>query len=169
MKWQPMTRTSLLRAIDRRRIQDAIERAESRTSGEIRVSVCRVFWGDVRRVAERAFTRLGMTRTRERNGVLFFVVPSRRRFAVVGDDGIHAKVGPEFWTKVADAVSSRFRAGDFTGGLVSGIEMAGGLLAVHFPRDAAQDVNELPDVVDLPGHDLGRAGAASSSARPIRR
>jgi uncharacterized membrane protein len=151
-----MTRKGLLRTIDRSRIQDAIERAERRTSGEIRVSVCPIFWGDVRRVAERAFTRLGMTETRERNGILFFVVPSRRRFAIVGDSGIHAKVGPEFWTKVADAVATRFRAGDFTGGLLSGIEMVGDLLAERFPRNAALDVNELPDVVDWPDHETKR-------------
>jgi uncharacterized membrane protein len=156
MSGRLMTRKGLLRAIDRSRIQDAIERAERRTSGEIRVSVCPIFWGDVRRVAERAFTRLGMTETRERNGILFFVVPSRRRFAIIGDSGIHAKVGSECWTKVADAVAARFRAGDFTGGLLSGIEMVGDLLAVRFPRNAALDVNELPDVVDVPGHAMER-------------
>jgi uncharacterized membrane protein len=156
MRWRLMTRKGLLRAIDRSRIQDAIERAERRTSGEIRVSVCPIFWGDVRRVAERAFTRLGMTETRERNGILFFVVPSRRRFAIVGDSGIHAKVGSEFWTTVADAVAARFRGGDFTGGLVNGIEMVGDLLAARFPRNAELDVNELPDVVDVPGHAMER-------------
>ena len=134
MRWRPTTRQSLLRAIDRAPIQDAIEAAERRTSGEIRVSVSPIFWGNVRRVAERAFTRLGMTETRERNGILFFVVPSRRRFAIVGDSGIHAKVGPEFWTKVADAVAARFRAGDFTGGLLRASRWPGSCSPSAFPE-----------------------------------
>jgi uncharacterized membrane protein len=149
-----LTRGRLLRSIDGERVEKAIEEAERRTSGEVRVSVSTYFWGDVRAAAERVFERLGMTRTRERNGILFFVVPSRRRFVVLGDAGIHAKVGPELWETVAAAVGERFRKGAFTDGLVHGIETVGRELAVHFPYDPAADRNELPDDVDLggPGH-----------------
>jgi len=144
-----ITRRSLLQLIDRDRIQEAIAEAERQTSGEIRVSVARFFWGSVRKVAERAFVRLGMTRTAARNGVLFFIVPARRRFVVLGDEGIHAKVGDAFWEKVAASVSKKFQAGDFTGGLVDGIATVGQELASHFPYDASTDKNELPDDVDF--------------------
>jgi uncharacterized membrane protein len=146
-----MTRKALLRAIDSGRIKEAIRQAEMRTSGEIRVSVSRFFWGDVRRVAERAFARLDMTATRERNGILFFIVPARRRFVVLGDEGIHAKVGQEFWERVAAAVSEHLRKGDFTLGLVHGIETVGEQLAAHFPFDPATDTNELSDEIDFGG------------------
>jgi uncharacterized membrane protein len=149
--WFDWRRRRLLRRVDVARVKGAIEEAERRTSGEIRVSVAPFFWGDVRKVAERAFDRLGMTATRDRNGILFFVVPARRRFVVLGDDGIHAKVGEEFWKKVAAAVAERFRADDFTGGLVHGIEVVGAELATHFPYDPSTDVNELPDDVDFGG------------------
>jgi uncharacterized membrane protein len=143
------TRRKLLAAVDAERVREAIAEAERRTSGEIRVSVASFFWGDVRRVAERAFDRLGLTRTKERNAVFFFVVPARRRFVILGDEGIHSKVGPEFWDRVVAAVSERFRVKDFTGGLVQGIETVGRELAAHFPYDAATDRNELPDDVDF--------------------
>lgn len=146
-----MTHKALLRAIDVARVEDAIRQAERRTSGEIRVSVSGFFWGDVRRVAERAFARLGMTATRDRNGVLFFIVPSRRRFVVLGDEGLHARVGQEFWERVAAAVSGHLRDGDFTLGLVRGIEAVGEQLALHFPFDRATDTNELADQVDFGG------------------
>jgi uncharacterized membrane protein len=136
------------RAIDVERVRQAIEEAERETSGEIRVSVSPYFWGDVQKAAERAFTRLGMTATRQRNGVLFFIVPGRRRFAVLGDEGIHAKMGPEFWQHVTAAVAERFRKGDFTGGLVHGIETVGRELATHFPPDP-EHLHELPEDVDL--------------------
>jgi uncharacterized membrane protein len=144
-----MHRRRFRRLVDADAVQRAIEAAETRTSGEIRVSVSTFFWGSVRRAAEKAFVRLGMTATTERNGVLFFVVPSRRRFVVLGDEGIHAEVGQAFWERVAAAVADKFRAGDFTGGLVSGVEEAGRRLAEHFPHQGDRDVNELPDEVDF--------------------
>jgi uncharacterized membrane protein len=146
-----LTRAGLLRSIDTARIREAIAAAERQTSGEVRVSVATFFWGDVRKAAERAFARLGMTATRERNAILFFVVPSRRRFVVLGDAGIHAKVGPDFWTSVARAVGDHFRKGHYTDGLVHGIETVGRELAAHFPFDAATDKNELADDVDMEG------------------
>jgi uncharacterized membrane protein len=144
-----MPRRSLMRRIDRERILRAIAAAETRTSGEIRVSVSRFFWGAVRPVAERAFARLGMTATRERNGILFFFVPARRRFVVLGDEGIHARVGQEFWNESAAAMSKRFRKGEFTEGLEEGIKTAGERLAAHFPYDPVSDKNELSDEIDF--------------------
>ncbi|MBX5484603.1 MAG: TPM domain-containing protein [Myxococcaceae bacterium] len=144
----PFSRRKLLHLIDTARVEAALKATELRTSGEVRVSVSRFFWGDVRRAAERAFERLGMTNTRERNGVLFFVVPSRHRFVVLGDSGIHEKVGDGFWRDIAQAMEAKFRAGDFTGGLEEGIRTVGEQLSVHFPR-RPDDVNELPDTIDF--------------------
>ena len=144
-----MTHRKLLQVIDSARIKEAIQKAERQTSGEICVSVSRLFWGDVEKAAGKAFQRLGMGNTKQRNGVLFFVVPARRKFSVLGDRGIHEKVGQEFWTQVVECVSERFRAGDFTGGLVKGIEEVGHQLSTHFPYDAASDTNELPNEVDF--------------------
>lgn len=144
-----MNRRSLRRRIDADAVRRAIEDAERQSSGEIRVSVSTFFWGNVRKTAEQAFVRLGMDRTAERNGILFFVVPSRRAFVVLGDEGIHAKVGQSFWEDVARAMSERFRAGDFTGGLVLGITEAGQQLVAHFPHQGVHDRNELADDVDF--------------------
>jgi uncharacterized membrane protein len=107
------------------------------------------FWGSVRRVAEKAFVRLGMTATKHRNGILFFIVPARRRFTVLGDEGIHARVGQDFWEALAVVLSEHFRKGEFTEGLVKAIEAAGEKLAEHFPYDALTDVNELPDEIEF--------------------
>ena len=145
-----MLRARLRQVIDEEAVKAAIEEAERGTTGEIRVSVSTFFWGDVRKTAEKAFDRLGMTATARRNGVLFFLVPSRRRFVVLGDEGIHEKVGQRFWEDVTAAVSDRFRKGDFTGGLVHGITEAGRVLALHFPREETNP-NELPDDVDFGG------------------
>jgi uncharacterized membrane protein len=146
-----VTRRALLRSLDRSRIETSIKRAEGRTSGEIRVAVSSIFWGDVYRAAVRAFERLGMDRTEERNGILLFVVPARRRFVVLGDRGIHEKVGQPFWDEVTKAMSEHFRGGDFTAGLVHAIELIGERLSQHFPYAGASDRNELSDEVDFDG------------------
>ena len=139
----------LLKSIDARRIEDAIRTAEKKTSGEIRVSIAPLFWGNLRRQADKAFVRLGMAQTHARNGVLFFIVPSRRRFVVLGDEGIHRQVGDDFWNDIAAAMSESFRRGDFTEGIVRGVLEVGEKLAAHFPPQAGRNVNELPDEVDF--------------------
>jgi uncharacterized membrane protein len=144
-----MTRQQLLKSIDGDRVKGAIERAEDQTSGEIVVSVAPFFWGNVEKAARRAFVRLGISRTQARNGVLFFIVPSRRLFVVLGDQGIHEKVGQAFWNDVAAHLTESFRQGNFTEGLVRGIEEVGQQLTAHFPYDHTADVNELPDDVDF--------------------
>src|SRR5215475_5379114 len=144
-----MTRKKLLQIIDRDKIKKAIQAAEHRTSGEICVSVAPFFWGNIDKAADRAFLRMGVARTKDRNGVLFFVVPSRRKFVVLGDAGIHDRVGQEFWHRVVAVVTDKFRSGHFTEGLVKGIEAVGEQLATHFPYDAASDKNELPNDVDF--------------------
>ena len=146
-----MTRKKLLHSIDQEKVRRAIEAAEQLTSGEICVSVAPLFWGSVEKAAGKAFVRLGMTGTKDRNGVLFFVVPARRRFVVLGDRGIHERAGQEFWDSIAAILSERFREGDFTSGLVMGIEKVGEQLAAHFPYDVATDKNELPNQVDFGG------------------
>ncbi len=143
------SRRKLMKTVDVERVRAAVAAAERCTSGEVRVSVARFFWGSVRGAAELAFARLGMAKTKDRNGVLFFIVPARKKFVVLGDLGIHAKVGQEFWESLAGLMSGHFRKGEFTEGLVAAIEAAGRQLAAHFPYDAAVDVNELADEVDF--------------------
>ncbi|HLJ83651.1 MAG TPA: TPM domain-containing protein [Candidatus Eremiobacteraceae bacterium] len=126
----------LVRHIDTKRIESAIAAAELRTSAPIHVSLAPHFWGELRKTAERAFDRLGLTATPERNGILFFVAPTRREFVVLGDVGIHQQVGQEFWDHVAAAVSSRIKQGDLTDGLVHGIETVADELERRFPRAA---------------------------------
>ena len=126
------------------RVLAAIRAAELRTSGEIRVHVERRCEVDAMEAARRWFARLGMDATAERNGILFYVAVSDRKFAVVGDSGIHAKVGEGFWTALRDAMAGEFAKGRHVEGLIRGIAEAGERLAEHFPRGES-DRNELPD------------------------
>ncbi|NPA43796.1 MAG: TPM domain-containing protein [Chlorobi bacterium] len=125
-------------------ILDAIGRAEKNTSGEIRVHLQRNKPGDVLMNAVETFEALGMHRTALRNAILFYIDIDRKEFAVIGDKGIHEKVGPEFWIRLTERLKEAFSRGDYAGGLIRAIEEAGRRLKEHFPY-RPDDVNELPD------------------------
>ena len=124
----------LARHVDEDKIAEAILDAEARSTGVIVVELSPRARGGVRKAAERSFERLRLHRSPHRNNILLFVVPSRREFAIVGDAGIHSKVGQEFWDRLAAVVGQDIRNADLTTGLVRGIEEIGQQLAAHFPR-----------------------------------
>jgi len=133
-----------LRELD---IVAAICAAEQKTSGEVRVFISDKDVADPVVAAQEQFTRLGMTQTRDRNGVLIYLAPRSRQFAIIGDSGVHARCGEAFWRELTASMSEHFRKGEFTEGIVQGIKRAGDLLAEHFPR-RPDDANELPDRVE---------------------
>lgn len=141
------TPATFLTAPEETRVLDAIRSFEKETSGEIRLHLCgRTGSGDVLAAARAAFEQLGMTATRERNGVLFFVAVEERRFAVLGDRGIDEKVPAGFWDGIVRDVQTEFAAGRFADGLVRGVAAAGRALARFFPP-RPDDVNEMPDEI----------------------
>lgn len=138
---------SFFSKLDSDRIVSAIAEAERRSSGEIRVHVTLRKPDDLESRARRRFERLGMTKTAERNGVLFYIAPTVRRFQILGDSGIHDRCGPDFWKEIAAEMEESFRRGEFTEGVVRGVGKVGDILARHFPRSNA-DKNELPNAID---------------------
>lgn len=137
---------SFLTREDRERIAGAIRDAEAKTSGEIVVHLADRAHHMPTVDARKAFEKIGMTKTRERNGVLFFVSVRDRKLAVIGDRGIHERVSQDFWADVIKHVEARFAEARYGDGLAEGIGMAATELARHFPR-RANDVNELPDAM----------------------
>jgi uncharacterized membrane protein len=127
--------SSLRRFVDRKRVGEAIARAEASTGASISVKIAPRISGDIHAAALRALHVHGLTRRPERNAVLFFVVPSRREFAVVGDTVAHDRLGQEAWNSVVAITEKHLRAGDPTAALVAGIEEVGRYLARHFPLE----------------------------------
>ena len=134
-------------------ICDAIKEAEKETSGEIRVHIETRLSGDVLDRASWIFKKIGMDRTKERNGVLFYLAIKNRKFAIIGDTGINARVPEGFWDKIKNVMESDFREKRFSDGLAKGILMAGDQLKEHFPH-LADDVNELPDEISFGDPDV---------------
>ncbi|MBN1415932.1 MAG: TPM domain-containing protein [Bacteroidales bacterium] len=129
-------------------IVDAIKEAENQTSGEIRVYIENSCKGEMLDRAAYLFKMLDMYKTKERNGILFYLAIARQQFAVLGDSGIHAKVPENFWDMIRDTLERHFKEEDFTGGLKEGIRLAGEKLKAFFPRQN-DDTNELSDSISF--------------------
>ena len=139
-----MNHRHFINQLEQDRIVEAIRLAESKSSGEVRVFISHKSVDEPLAAAQAAFVKLGMSQTREKNGVLIFVAPKTHKFSVIGDAGIHQRCGESFWRQVADEMSRHFKRGEFTEGILHGVGKAGDLLAQHFPR-RSDDRNELPD------------------------
>ena len=123
---------------------NAIKEAEAKSSGEIRVHLTKCCDGSPEEAGAKLFEKLGMTRTAERNGILIYLALKSRKFAILGDRGIHEKVGADFWYAIRDAMQEEFRRGEFVKGLLHGIQTCGAKLGRYFPH-RADDHNELPN------------------------
>jgi uncharacterized membrane protein len=129
-------------------VSRAVAEAEEGTSGEVRIHIDASCPGDPMARAVGLFERLGMTRTALRNGVLIYLAVEDRKLAVIGDAGVHERVGPAYWDRLRDTVVGHLRAGRPRDGLVAAVQDIGDVLRRHFPR-APDDRNELSDQVSL--------------------
>lgn len=119
----------------------ALARAEATTSGEIRVHLERRLPrrrggppGDVLERAHEVLRRLGMHRKDERHGVLIYLALADRKLAIVGDEGIHARVGDAYWARVRDHMVEKLQTAAARDAILTAIHDVGRVLAEHFPR-----------------------------------
>ena len=141
----PFKKKELLTEAEKERLVQVIRNAERMTSGEIRLYVeshCK--YVDPKDRAQEIFLQLGMEKTRLRNGVLLYIALKDRQYAILGDSGIHEKVGTSFWEKEATLMISYFTRNDIIGGIEACITEIGETLCSHFPFEGG-DENELPD------------------------
>jgi len=132
----------------KRQIISAIKDAELNTSGEIRVHIENHCKKEVLDRAAAVFASLKMYKTKLRNGVLFYLAIKANKFAILGDGGINAVVPDDFWDNIKEMMQHKFKEGEFTAGLSSGIKMAGEQLKAHFPHQS-DDLNELDDDISF--------------------
>lgn len=136
------TSISMLTKEQKRTIAEAIQQAESLTSGEIRVHLDRFGSNNPMEKATKTFERLGMTRTKERNGVLIYLCFSKHQVAILGDRGIDEKVPEGFWNEIYLLLVDHFKKADFTEGICKAVLKIGEKLSAFYPH-RTDDVNEL--------------------------
>jgi uncharacterized membrane protein len=132
-------------------IERAIKAGEATHSGQIRFVVEGALDGaplfrdqPARERALDIFSQLRIWDTAHNNGVLIYLLLADRDVEIVADRGIDARVGAAGWEKICVDMETDFRAGDFKGGVIRGIEAVSRQMAAHFPPHGAGP-NELPD------------------------
>lgn len=131
---------------EKQQITDAIRQAEKMTSGEVRVFVeSKCSYMDAIDRAAELFFQLQMQKTEARNAVLVYVAMKDRQLAIFGDEGIHQKVGDDYWSAEIRKLISNFNRENYAAGISEVVEDIGVALTKHFPYDNDTDKNELPD------------------------
>jgi uncharacterized membrane protein len=135
------------------RISNTIKSAEKKTAGEICVSIKehRSFFQrgkSVRKLAEEEFFKLGINKTRDKTGIIIFFLLEAREFYILADEGINQKVPEKTWDKIKDEMQVHFLEGNFSNGIIHGVERVGKILSEHFPIKP-DDTNEISNRVVL--------------------
>lgn len=135
------------------RFSKKIKEAEKNTSGEIRVCIkeFRNFFErkkEISKLAEKEFYRLNMHNTRDKTGILIYLLLGERKFYILADEGINSKVEQNTWDKLRDDIQSKFVEGKFSEGIIFCIEQVGKILSKHFPIKP-DDTNELSNKIVL--------------------
>ncbi len=98
-----------------------------------------------REAATREFVARGLTRTRERTGVLVYVAQAEGHVELVTDAGLTDRLPPGALDTIRDALRDAIRAGRAGEGLTEAVAELGRLLATIAPP--TDDMDELPNKV----------------------
>lgn len=97
-------------------------------------------------VALREFTARGLTRTRGRTGVLFYVAIQERYAEILVDTGLDGRIDQTVWDGIIESTLLAARENRLRDGLIDAVQAVGVVLARHAPR-MADDIDELPNKV----------------------
>ncbi|CVK16844.1 TLP18.3, Psb32 and MOLO-1 founding protein of phosphatase [Apibacter mensalis] len=132
---------------DEEYIIEAIRQAEAMSTGEIRVHLDQNLKGDALATAQSIFTKLGMEKTKDRNGVLFYVSENKKKIAIIGDINIHKYVYQNFWDELLKEITLSFKDEKYKEGLINAILKTGTKLKKFFPTDGKNIENELSNEI----------------------
>lgn len=148
---------SFLTRKEKTAVEEAVKKAESKTSGEIVVAICyeRIFKENfatpkkvqkaVEKRAMKEFKRLKIGKTRNSTGCLLLIAVNDKFVTVFGDRPINKKM-KDGWPKVVEFVLNGIKSGKPAEGIIKAVERIGERLAEHFPI-CEDDTNELSDFI----------------------
>ena len=129
---------------EQKRIAQAIEEAERKTSAEIVVRLERNCPGDPLERCRELLNSLGITSTAGRTGLIILITVEDHKVAVFGDEAIDKEIHQEGWQDICDHLVSELKNGEAFDGMIHAIQALGDRLSTCFPCKAG-DINELPN------------------------
>jgi uncharacterized membrane protein len=134
---------------EEQQIVEAINTAEQKTSGEIRIHLEHHCKGDALDRADQVFHNLGMDETKLQNGVLIYVATEDHKAAVYAGKGIHREVEEGFWDDVLQILISHFKQEEFEQGIEEAVHKVGNKLEELFPYHQKGDLDELSNEISF--------------------
>ena len=128
-------------------LQNEISNIEKFTSGEIRIcfKLKKGFHErklSYRELAFKEFHKLGMHNTKDKTGVLIFILFKDRIFEIIADEGINSKISQDIWNIVINHLKNEFSGGNYKAGLLKCLIEIKNVLVKEFPVKEG-DTNEL--------------------------
>lgn len=132
-------------------ISKTIAEIEKNTSGEMRVCIKKkrgLLQKKItpREIALKEFVKLQMHKTRDKTGVLFFIIFDEHKFEIIADEGINSKISTDKWNEISDLIKGHFLKENYHEGLLKALNIIGDVLISEFPIQEG-DKNELSDEV----------------------
>jgi len=132
-------------------ISNKIKETEKITSGEIRVAIKEnvpILKSNktTKELAADEFYKLGIASTRDKTGILIYILLSKRKFYILADSGINEKVEQSTWDNIRNEMELEFKNGNYLNGILITISKVGSILSNYFPIKE-DDTNELSNKV----------------------
>ncbi len=100
----------------------------------------------VREKAQLSFVEYGVSKTRDRTGVLIFISNLEKKVLILADTGISQVYSNDSWKKQVTRIIDGIKTNNFANELVKVISEIGKVLSTNFPIKS-DDTNELADHV----------------------
>jgi len=119
-------------------IQSSVEKVEKQTTGEIilsfrqKRSILEKLYKP-HELAMKDFDHFKVWKTKERTGILVFIIFEEKYYDVIADEGIYAKISNKVWNNLEEKLKTEFKAGNFSAGILSLIQRMGRVLKKEFP------------------------------------
>lgn len=131
-------------------ILQSIQKAEQKTTAEIRVHIENFCLGNPIKRAKKVFVQQQMHHTKFRNGVLFYFAVWNRKLAIIGDQGIYEKTPRDLWDNMVRQLIESLRKNENKAEtLCQCIEQIGHWLETYFPATENNNPNELSDEISF--------------------
>jgi uncharacterized membrane protein len=105
---------------------------------------------EVHELAMKDFGRMKVWNTKERTGILVFIIFEEKYYDIIADEGIYVKISNKVWNNLEEKLKTEFKAGNFTEGILSLIQRMGRVLKKEFPvKKGEEDKDELKDEIKI--------------------
>jgi uncharacterized membrane protein len=100
-------------------------------------------------LAYKDFEKLGVADTKDRTGILIFIIFEERHYDIIADEGIYAKIPDSAWNMLEVKLKGEFRKEHYFSGLLHLIKSMEKILAKEFPGVSGESDDEISSEIRI--------------------